>query len=63
MVRVIVKEITETVNDDARVVNDDRRTIIVEEFEGDVFLTKLDCKGKETWILSKEIAQKLKEAL
>ncbi len=63
MVKLISKEITLIVGDDDTVVTDGKSTLIVERFEGSVFLTKLDTNGKNVWILSEDLAQKLKEVL
>lgn len=63
MVKLISKEVILTVGDDDAVVTDGNSTLAVERFEGNVFLTKLDADGKHVWILSEELAQKLKDAI
>lgn len=63
MVKLISKEIVLAVDDDDAVVTDGKSTLMVERFEGSVFLTKLDADGKHVWILSEYLAQKLKEVL
>lgn len=63
MVKLISQEIILAVGDDDAVVTDGKSTLMVERFEGSVFLTKLDADGKHVWMLSEELAQKLKGAL
>lgn len=63
MVKLISQEVILAVDDDDAVVTDGKSTLMVERFEGSVFLTKLDSNGKQVWMLSEELAQKLKEAL
>lgn len=63
MVKIIRREIVETIGDESIHIQDDKDDILLEWIEDDLFITKLDSGGSRTWVLSRELAKKLKEAL
>lgn len=63
MVKIIRREIVETVGDESIHIKDEKDDLILEWIEDDLCITKIDSGGSRTWVLSRELAKKLKEVL
>lgn len=60
---IIKREIVEVICEGVKHIQDDNNDMLIDDMGVEVFITKIDSTGSHTWILSKELAQKLKESL